>query len=253
MNAISLINHGFQQVEAYCTIHRIAKVQSGPFQTCPKCAVNHVETTNQDRQAEVDRMVRDKHFSSAMLPARHANSGFRNYMLDSNNPGQANARSQCVSYTKSIAMGVKSNLIMVGSTGVGKTHLACAAARTLLSKGLYVRYITSEELTQKIMNAWDKDSKGQSEESVIHDFTQYHLLILDEYGLHDREKRLELVHKVLYARYDAGKPTMLISNLTLAELQKDLGDRLWSRFQHDGLTIVECNWADQRVQKNGAV
>ncbi|WP_111861394.1 ATP-binding protein [Acinetobacter sp. CFCC 10889] len=253
MNAISLINHGFQQVEAYCATHRVAKVQSGPYQICPKCAVNHVETTNQDRQAEVDRMVRDKHFSGAMLPVRHANSGFRNYMLDSNNPGQANARSQCVNYTKSIATGLKSNLIMVGSTGVGKTHLACATARTLLNKGLYVRYITSEELAQRIMNAWDKDSKGQSEESVIHDFTQYHLLILDEYGLHDREKRLELIHKVLYARYDAGKPTMLISNFTLAELQKDLGDRLWSRFQHDGLMVVECNWADQRVQKNGAV
>ena len=68
------------------------------------------------------------------------------------------------------------------------------------------------------------------------------MLILDEYGLHDRhENRLQLVHKVLYSRYDAGKPTMLISNLTLAELQKDLGDRLWSRFQHDELTLVECN------------
>lgn len=247
MNAISLINRSFKNVETYCAIHRIAKVQSGPFETCPKCAMDDVEATNQDRQAEVDRMVRDKHFSSAMLPDRHANSGFRNYILNSNHPSQANARNQCVSYTKSIAMGVKSNLIMVGSTGVGKTHLACAAARTLLNKGLYVRYITSEELAQKIMNAWDKDSKGQSEESVIHDFTQYHLLILDEYGLHDREKRLELIHKVLYARYDAGKPTMLISNLTLAELQKDLGDRLWSRFQHDGLMVVECNWLDQRV------
>ena len=72
-------------------------------------------------------------------------------------------------------------------------------------------------------------------------------MILDEYGLHDRDKRLELVHKVLYARYDAMKPTMLISNFTLAELQKDLGDRLWSRFQQGGLTVVECNWGDQRL------
>ncbi|MDU6056722.1 MAG: ATP-binding protein, partial [Acinetobacter junii] len=27
----------------------------------------------------------------------------------------------------------------------------------------------------------------------------------------------------------------------------NLGDRLWSRFQHDGLTLVECNWADARA------
>lgn len=247
MNAMTLISKGFQKVEAYCSAHQIAKIQAGQHQICPKCAVNSVDLTNHDRQAEVDHMVRDKHFSGAMLPVRHAESGFRNYNIDPNNHGQLNARSQCVNYTKSIADGVKSNLIMVGSTGVGKTHLACATARTLLNKGLYVRYITSEELAQRIMNAWDRDTKGQSEESVINDFKQYDLLILDEYGLHDREKRLELVHKVLYARYDAGKPTMLISNLTIADLQKDLGDRLWSRFQHDGLTVVECNWNDKRI------
>ncbi len=61
-------------------------------------------------------------------------------------------------------------------------------------------------------------------------YSEYDLLTVDEYGLHDREKRLELVHKVLYARYDEMKPTMLISNLTLAKLQEDLGDRLWFSF-----------------------
>ncbi|MDH2046494.1 ATP-binding protein, partial [Acinetobacter johnsonii] len=30
-------------------------------------------------------------------------------------------------------------------------------------------------------------------------------------------------------------------------LQKDLGDRLWSRFQQGGLSVVACNWADERV------
>ncbi|MFX9672976.1 ATP-binding protein, partial [Acinetobacter baumannii] len=84
------------------------------------------------------------------------------------------------------------------------------------------------------------------------------LLIIDEYGLHDREKRKEVVHKVLYARYDADKATMLISNFALNDtkdrmgaiihgLISDLGDRLWSRFQHGGLTQVECVWADTRL------
>lgn len=69
-------------------------------------------------------------------------------------------------------------------------------------KGLYVRYITSEELAQRVMNAWDKDTKDQSEASVIYEFTTYDLLILDEYGLHDRGTRLEIIHKILTARYD---------------------------------------------------
>ena len=68
-------------------------------------------------------------------------------------------------------------------------------------------------------------------------------------GHENRPRLLEMVHKVLYARYDAMKPTMLISNMSLAQLKTDLGDRLWSRFQHDGLTVVECNWADARVNQ----
>ena len=70
------------------------------------------------------------------------------------------------------------------------------------SKSMYVRYITSEELAQRVMNAWDKDTKDQSEASVIYEFTTYDLLILDEYGLHDRGTRLEIIHKILTARYD---------------------------------------------------
>lgn len=250
MSVMNLISNGFQSVEAFCSVHNVAKIQAGQHQICPKCATENVNSTNRNRQEDVDRMVRENHFSGGMLPERHANSGFRNYMIDQNNLGQKNALNRCVEYTQSISNGSKSNLIMVGSTGVGKTHLACATARTLLNKGMFVRYITSEDLAKRIMNAWDRDVKGQSEESVINDFKQYDLLILDEYGLHDREKRLELVHKVLYARYDAGKPTMLISNLTIdgeKGLKADLGDRLWSRFQHDGLTVVECNWSDQRI------
>ena len=119
-------------------------------------------------------------------------------------------------------------------------------AKNVLEQRKYARYVTSEDMANEIANAWKK--ADDNEANAIYRFTDTDLLILDEYGLHDQhESRLQLVHKVLYARYDAGKPTMLISNLTIADLEKDLGDRLWSRFQHDGLTVVECNWGDQRV------
>ena len=251
MNAMTMISKGFAQSTAVCMTHNIAKVQAGPNQICPKCAVEFVNSNNQTHQQNVERDVREKHFSGAMIPNRYQESGFKNYSVNPDLNGQANAKNQCIQFTKNFIDGSRENLILVGSTGTGKTHLSIAVARTLLNKGLYVRYITSEELAQRIMNAWDKDTKDKSEESVIYEFAQYDLLILDEYGLHDREKRLELVHKVLYARYDRKKPTMLISNLTIEGekgLTQDLGDRLWSRFQHDGLTLVECNWGDQRMQ-----
>lgn len=247
MNAMSLIANGLPKVHAFCTEHNIQKVQAGPNQICPECAKQFVNQQNREHHKQVQKMVCDNYFAGAMIPDRHSNSGFKNYHVEQGLLGQANALSKCIEFAKSMISGLKCNLVMSGKTGTGKTHLSCATARTLLNKGMYVRYITSEEIAQKIMNAWDRDTKDASEQSVIYEFTQYDLLILDEYGLHDRDKRLELVHKVLYARYDAMKPTMLISNFTLKQLKDDLGDRLWSRFQQGGLSTIECNWADQRL------
>ncbi|WP_180167846.1 ATP-binding protein [Acinetobacter sp. YH12035] len=256
MNAMQSISFGLKPVQEFCDKHQIAMVQAGPYHKCPQCSVEFHADQLAKAQAEVDRIVREKHFAGAMLPERHAESGFRNYFIQ--HEGHSNALNQVVAFAKNMVSGHKNNLVMVGPTGTGKTHLSCATARTLLNKGKHARYITSEDLAQKIMDAWDKKIADVTEKSVIHEFTQYDLLILDEYGLHDRDKRRELVHKVLYARYDRMKPTMLISNMTLHDttdekgnvvkgLISDLGDRLWSRFQQGGLTIVECNWADQRL------
>ncbi|MDV2468876.1 ATP-binding protein [Acinetobacter chinensis] len=242
MNA--MISMNFPQVQAFCAEHCVQMVQAGPDQICPECAKNAVNKNNREHQKHVDQMVRELHFGGAMIPARHKDSGFRNYKTV--HDGQSNALSSCVDFAKTIIARQKRNLIMTGKTGTGKTHLSCATARTLLSKGIYVRYITSEDMANEIANAWKKPD--DSESSAVYRFSEYDLLIVDEYGLHDRhENRLQLVHKVLYSRYDAGKATMIVSNMTAHELQKDLGDRLWSRFQHDGLVMVECNWADQRV------
>ncbi len=52
--------------------------------------------------------------------------------------------------------------------------------------------------------------------------------------------------KVLYSRYDQMKSTLLISNFSLAQFERDLGTRLWSRLHENGLMIVPCYWDDYR-------
>lgn len=243
MNA-SILNAPIQFSSEFCETHRTQKVQIGRTAVCKQCATEILNKAHQDHEIELNRMVREKHFEGAKLPVRHANNGFRDYVISNN--GQMNAKQQCMEFTSDFKKDIKRNLIMVGRTGTGKTHLACAVARNVLESRKYARYVTSEDIANEIANAWKK--ADDSEANAVQRFADYDLLILDEYGLHDRhENRLQLVHKVLYERYDQAKPTMLISNMTIEELQKDLGDRLWSRFQHDGLVTVECNWADQRT------
>lgn len=244
MNAIASLSFDIQNSTEFCAKHQIQMVSYRGKSFCAQCSIETLERGQKEHFHAVNTMVREKHFEGAKLPQRHAQSGFGNYQVS--NSGQQFAKAQCVSFAKDFIVNNVRNLIMVGRTGTGKTHLSCAVARNVLDKRKFARYVTSEDMANEIAKAWT--IANDSEINAIHRFTEYDLLILDEYGLHDRhENRLQLVHKVLYARYDEGKATMLISNLTLEELKNDLGDRLWSRFQHDGLTVVECNWADQRM------
>ncbi len=250
MNAMSTVNFDIQQSTEFCSKHQVNYVVYRGRTFCAQCSLESLDRGQKEHHHAVNTMVRDKHFAGAKLPLRHAQSGFGNYVVS--NDGQLNAKAQCMSFAKDFMGGVIRNLIMVGRTGTGKTHLSSAVALNVLDKRKSARYITSEDMANEIANAWKRTD--DSEANAIYRFTDYDLLILDEYGLHDRhENRLQLVHKVLYSRYDEGKATMLISNFTLDELKKDLGDRLWSRFQHDGLTLVECNWGDQRMMQGESV
>ncbi len=250
MNAMSTVNFDIQQSTEFCSKHQVNHVVYRGRSICKQCSFELLDRGQKEHHHAVNTMVRDKHFAGAKLPLRHAQSGFGNYVVS--NDGQRNAKAQCMSFAKDFMGGLIRNLIMVGRTGTGKTHLSSAVALNVLDKRKSARYITSEDMANEIANAWKRTD--DSEANAIYRFTDYDLLILDEYGLHDRhENRLQLVHKVLYSRYDEGKATMLISNFTLDELKKDLGDRLWSRFQHDGLTLVECNWGDQRMKQGESV
>lgn len=234
----------FQITAEYCHKHSEAKIKIGNFTVCKSCSIELVKQGNQNHQDQVNQVVREKHFASAMLPSRHAECGFKNYNVV--NDGQRLAKTECLNFAKTIILNQVKNLIMTGRTGAGKTHLACAVARNLMNSQKYARYVTSEDMATDISNSWKK--ADDSEANAIYRYTEYDLLIIDEYGLHDQhESRLQLIHKVLYSRYDAKKSTMIISNFTSKELKDNLGDRLWSRFQHDGLVQIECNWADGRV------
>lgn len=234
-----------QKSDEFCMIHNEQKIVMFGRTQCETCCKQAIERGNAEHDKAVNIMVREKHFSGAMLPHRHSESGFKNY--DVQHDGHKVAKAECFKFAKNfVVQNATNNLIMVGRTGTGKTHLACAVARNALDARKYVRYVTSEDMAGEISSAWSKPD--DSEASAIYRFTDCDLLILDEYGLHDQhETRLQLVHKVLYARYDAKKATMLITNWTVEQLKENLGDRLWSRFQHDGLTVVDCNWSDNRV------
>ena len=241
--------------EEICPDHQVNKVVVVGNIICPKCATNALQISKSDEaNAQSDQWIATR-TKQAFFPRRHTTCTLKSYVVKSS--GQQVALEACVEFSRGLIDGEIKNLMLVGSTGTGKTHLVCGVGRHSLRNKKSVRYITSAEIAEKLMGTWGR--KDQTEQSVIDELAKYDLLIVDEVGLHDssasadgkaksmNDMKREAVHKLLYKRYDDMKSTILVSNFDSKALKNWMGDRLWSRFHDNQSKLVECIWADERV------
>ena len=97
-------------------------------------------------------------------------------------------------------------LILLGSNGVGKTHLASA-----LVKLMNGRIITAYEMFALYRSCF---SGQNSEIELLHKFSTYPLLVIDEFGrTKGSEAEENFLSAILDARHSDGLPTRILSNL----------------------------------------
>lgn len=124
-------------------------------------------------------------------------------------------------------------LLFCGDPGRGKTHLACGMAHALLESHRRVRYCTAQGLIRELRDTWRRDSE-RSESGVLKDLVGFDLLIVDEVGMQygsDAEK--VQLFEVINGRYNAVRPTFIISNLGIEGMIEHLGDRLVDRLREN--------------------
>ena len=140
-------------------------------------------------------------------------------------------------------------LLMIGSIGTGKTHLAAAVANQVLAAGVPVIFKTSIDLLTDIRNTYDTDTQ---ESKVVDTYGTVELLVLDDLG---KEKvtawAASMIFSIINARYERMLPTIITTNHGCAELASALGDdrtraeAIVSRIQETCVTIVMA-WGDHR-------
>jgi DNA replication protein DnaC len=118
----------------------------------------------------------------------------------------------------------KENLVMVGDSGLGKSHLIQGIGRCCCLLGHRVRYITSAELIEDLMAA----AGDKTLPKRVKYFTRCELLIIDELGF-DKLERAEypdassLLYKVIDARSQKAS-TALITNIEFSDWADYFGD-----------------------------
>ncbi len=130
----------------------------------------------------------------------------------------------CVAYAEHFSTGNKS-LLMLGSAGLGKTHLACSIATVVMKNGYTVMYSSAQSLFSKI------EQTRYTDEDVISDILACDLFILDDLGAESMTNySLSVLYNIVNTRMISNKPCIYTSNITSqANLQKRYGEKISSR------------------------
>ena len=139
------------------------------------------------------------------------------------------------------------NLLFIGGTGLGKTHLALAMGRAIGEQGCSVCYESAAGLFSKL----EKAKFYPSEESLreAKKFESCDLLIIDDLGT---EMPGQFVTAALYAllnqRLMAGKAMIVTTNLNAEEMKVRYSPQIASRLQGQFCSLVFLG-EDIRVKK----
>jgi DNA replication protein DnaC len=142
------------------------------------------------------------------------------------------------------------NIIAVGNSGTGKTHIALGLGLAACQKGLAVGFITASALVHELLEARDEKRLLRLQKQLA----KYRLLIIDELGYVPLSPiGAELLFEVFSQRYERGS-TIVTSNLPFDEWTSIFGSERLTGALLDRLThhvhILEMNGDSFRLKQS---
>jgi DNA replication protein DnaC len=140
------------------------------------------------------------------------------------------------------------NLLLFGTSGVGKTHLACAIGHGLLAQGIAVKCYNAMALVQQLQSA----KQSLVLEKYLTKLDRYRLLIIDDIGyVKKSEQETSVLFELIAHRYESGS-LLITSNQPFSQWESIFTDATMAVAAIDRLvhhsTIVEIQADSYRKQ-----
>lgn len=208
-----------------------------PVYTCPSCKDKGY--INGERCSCFNKLL--THFAVEKLnsEANMPECDFEHFSLDyykgTSNPSCPDCyrkMSENLAFCKHYAnnFSLKSDsLFILGQTGIGKTHISLSIAKEVSAQGYTVAYGSLLNFLRII----EKEHFGRttnSETDTLQVLIDTDLLILDDLGSEFQTSFYEsTLYNIINSRINLGLPTIISSNLSVEELQRNYNERIISR------------------------
>ncbi|HEY7351257.1 MAG TPA: ATP-binding protein [Terriglobales bacterium] len=241
-------------------------------EVCPVCGGTGWKSQSDRRVQRCECRIKSRAESllaSARIPKRYEHCELSNFEFDGPHRHLAAARMAACKFAEDYPVD-RTGLLLIGSIGVGKTHLAAGIIKELvLSKGIPCLFYDYRELLKQIQNSYN-DSVKATELDVLRPVFEIELLVLDELGaVKPTEWVWDTVSLILNTRYNDNRTTIITTNFpdlaererrgyirasdreaaNYAASQDTLGDRIGERMRsrlHEMCRIVKMEGADFR-------
>lgn len=191
-------------------------------------------------QREREQAARDKitRYQKSGVPERYFNESLDTYKVT--NAMQTVAAKAATNFLHAVKCGDFKSLVLIGTAGTGKTHLACAIIREAGGK-----YRTAPDIVEEMRRA-KSFTANETEAEIIDYYGHVSLLVIDEIGrgIAATDEKY-MLYQILNARYNTRKPTVLISNHKKPDFLQYIGVAAADRLVESG-DIVEMNGASYR-------
>ena len=157
----------------------------------------------------------------ARIPKRYEHCDFESYVTDlADGKVWTTQHAQSLKQAKLVAQGFirdypgasEKGLLLMGPSGVGKTHLAVAALKELLRRGHQGIFCDYRELLKEIQASYNPASES-TEMKILEPIRNTEILVIDDIGASKPSAWvLDIIGLVLNARYNERSVTILTTN-----------------------------------------
>jgi len=141
------------------------------------------------------------------------------------------------------------NLLFIGKTGTGKTHISTSIARAVIAKGYGVIYDSAQNIINDFEN--DKFHSGYGKQENSSDkYLDCDLLIIDDLGTEfSTPFSVSCLYNIFTTRRNRGLSTIVSTNLSAEEITKKYDDRIYSRIVGSDYKVYFFQGNDYRLRK----